>query len=331
VYVLDDHLQPVPIGVVGELYIGGDGLARGYLNRPELTAERFIANPLAGTPGERLYRSGDRVRYRADGNIEFVGRNDDQVKLRGFRIELGEIEATLRRDPQVQDSVVLVREAGAAGKQLVAHVVAEPTVDDLAGRLRDSLKQKLPEYMVPSAFIALAALPLTPTGKVDREALPSPDQQQMNRDGHRVGPRNATEETLASIWCKLLGLDSVSVYDDFFALGGHSLLSIRLLNKIEQTFGRKLPLATLFQAPTINALARMLQEHSPDITRSKFVVIQPNVSRPPLFFVSGSTFKQIISRHMGPDQPFFGFEDFGLDGKRATYIEVEDLAAYYIE
>ena len=331
VYVLDDHLQPVPIGVVAELYIGGDGLARGYLNRPELTAERFIANPLAGTPGERLYRSGDRVRYLADGNIEFIGRNDDQVKLRGFRIELGEIEATLRRHPQVQDSVVLVREAGAAGKQLVAYVVAEPTADDLAGTLRDSLKQKLPEYMVPSAFITLAALPLTPTGKVDREALPSPDQQQMNRDGHRVGPRNVTEETLASIWCKLLGLDSVSVYDDFFALGGHSLLSVRLLNKIEQTFGRKLPLATLFQAPTIDALARTLQEDNPDISWSKLVVIQPNGSRPPLFFVSGSTFKQVISRHMGPDQPFFGFEDFGLDGKRATYVDVEDLAACYIE
>ena len=184
--------------------------------------------------------------------------------------------------------------------------------------------------MVPSAFIMLDAFPLTPNGKVDKRALPAPDLSELSQT-ENMAPRNITEQTLASIWCKLLGLDTVGVYDNFFELGGHSLLSVRLLDKIEKTFGTKLPLAALFQAPTIDALAHTLRDESSDVTWSTLMAIQPNGSRPPLFFVSGSTFKQIISRHLGPDQPFFGFEDFGVDGKRAAYIKIEDLAAYYIK
>ncbi|HED12356.1 MAG TPA: non-ribosomal peptide synthetase, partial [Gammaproteobacteria bacterium] len=197
--------------------------------------------------------------------------------------------------------------------------------------LRHYLKEKVPDYMVPVTFLIMDSLPLTPTGKVDRKALPVPDHQHITRDRGTVGPRNVTEATLASIWCKLLGLDAVSVYDNFFELGGHSLLSVWLLDKIEKTFGRKLPLAALFQAPTIDALARTLHDENPDVKWSTLMAIQPNGSRPPLFFVSGSTFKQIISRHLGLDQPFFGFEDFGVDGKRAAITRVEDLAAYYIK
>jgi amino acid adenylation domain-containing protein len=329
VYILDARLKPVPIGVVGELYIGGDGLARGYLNRPELTAECFIANPLTGTPGERLYKTGDRVRYLADGTIDFIGRTDDQVKIRGFRIELGEIEASLSRHPQVQDSLVMVREE-AGDKRLAAYVVTEQAAENITAALRDYLKETLPEHMVPSAFVMLDAFPLTPNGKVDKKALAVMGLGDFAKT-EIVAPRNITEQTLASIWCKLLRHENVSVLDNFFELGGHSLLAVRLLNNIEKTFGRKLPLAALFQAPTIDGLARILREDAPDFIWSRLMAIQPNGSRPPLFFVSGSTFKQIISRHLGADQPFFGFEDFGVDGERAAYITVEDLAAFYIK
>ena len=330
VYILDTHLKPVPIGVVGELYIGGDGLARGYLNRPELTAECFIPNPLPGTPGEHLYKSGDRVRYLADGNIEFMGRSDDQIKIRGFRIELGEIESTLSQHPQVQDSLVIVREEGAGDKRLVAYVVTDQVAENVTASIRDSLKEMLPAYMVPSAFVTLDAFPLTPNGKVDKKALSTMDMLQSPETAC-VAPRNITEQTLASIWCKLLGRETVSVLDNFFELGGHSLLAVRLLNNIEKTFSRKLPLAALFQAPTIDGLARILRKDDPEFTWSRLMPIQPSGSRPPLFFISGSTFKQIISRYLGDDQPFFGFEDFGVDGERATYITVEDLASFYIK
>ncbi|HZI09664.1 MAG TPA: amino acid adenylation domain-containing protein, partial [Myxococcus sp.] len=254
VYVLDGALQPVPVGVPGELYVGGDGLARGYLGRPELTAERFVPHPLAATPGERLYRTGDKVRWSADGTLEFLGRNDFQVKVRGFRIELGEVEAVLRQAPGVEEAVVVVREDVPGDKRLVAYVVGE-AVESRA--LRAFLEQKLPEYMVPSALVPLPALPLNANGKVDRKALPAPEAPTSDVDTF-VAPRTPTEEQLARIFAEVLGAARVGVHDDFFELGGHSLLATQVVSRIRATLGVELPLGELFSAPTVDALAGRL-------------------------------------------------------------------------
>jgi len=214
VYVLDAHRQPVPVGVAGELYIGGDGLARGYWNRPELTAERFVPDPFSAHPGARLYRTGDRVRYLPDGNLEFLGRLDTQVKLRGFRIELGEIEAVLARQPQVREAVVLLREDTPGDPRLVAYVVpqGEPLV---AADLRAALKQQLPDYMVPAAFVPLPALPLTPNGKIDRKALPAPDAAAYANRAYEA-PVGEVETTLAQIWADVLTLERVGRHDNIW-------------------------------------------------------------------------------------------------------------------
>jgi len=263
VYVLDAHCQLVPIGIPGELHIGGAGLARGYLNRPELTAERFVANPFDDDPNSRLYRTGDVCRWRADGNLDFLGRLDEQVKLRGFRIELGEIETVLNDHPDVAQSVVTLREDRPGDKRLVAYWI--PTAGTVLNfrDLRDHLRSRLPDYMVPAAFVELDALPLTASGKIDRRALPTPDDSRPELETGYVAPRTPVEQQLASIWCDLLGLEEVGVNDNFFALGGHSLLAVRMFARIEKLFGRKLPLAVLFQHGTIGHLAMLLTESSP--------------------------------------------------------------------
>ncbi|MFP2911696.1 amino acid adenylation domain-containing protein, partial [Pyxidicoccus sp. 3LFB2] len=259
VYVLDAHLQPVPVGIPGELFIGGAQLARGYLGRPELTAEKFVPHPFSTTPGERLYRTGDKVRWLADGTLEYLGRFDFQVKLRGFRIELGEIEAALEQHPAVRTAVALVREDMPGNPRLVAYLVpeAELSAQDAAGvsipELRAHLQQRLPEYMVPAAFVTLPALPLTTNGKLDRKALPVPDLTAGGASS--VTPRTPTEELLAGIWCQLLGLPQVGVTDSFFELGGHSLLATQAISRIRSAFQVDLPLRALFEAPTVAALA----------------------------------------------------------------------------
>ncbi|MBZ4336727.1 condensation domain-containing protein, partial [Corallococcus sp. AS-1-12] len=243
----------------GELFIGGEGVARGYLNRPELTADRFIPDGFSSTPGARLYRTGDVVRWRADGMLDYLGRADFQVKVRGFRIELGEIEATLLKHPQVHAAVVLTREDIPGDKRLVAYVVltdgevaAAPSTDDLKGWL----KQHLPEYMVPSALLVLEALPLNTNGKVDRKALPAPVGSELA--AHYVAPRTPTEEQLAALFTQVLHVERVGIHDDFFALGGHSLLATQLVSRVRTTFRRELPLRALFEAPTVAALARRI-------------------------------------------------------------------------
>ncbi|MCY1015549.1 non-ribosomal peptide synthase/polyketide synthase [Pyxidicoccus sp. MSG2] len=258
VYVLDATLRPVPLGVPGELYAGGDGVALGYLGRPELTAEHFVPDAFSTEPGARLYRTGDRVRWRANGTLEFLGRLDGQLKVRGYRIEPGEVEAALRLCSDVRDAVVVAREDGASGRRLVAYVVPTTPGATLASTvLRDFLKQRLPEPMVPSAFVPLEALPLTANGKVDRRALPVPDST-VAEPRPDSAPRTATEELLADLWARLFGLERVGVEEDFFALGGHSLVATRLVAWVRDTFGVELPVRRVFEAPTVSSLATTL-------------------------------------------------------------------------
>jgi acyl carrier protein len=259
-YILDRHLQLVPIRVPGELHIGGVGLARGYLNSPDLTEEKFIPNPFSNDPDSRLYKTGDLCRYLPDGNIDFLGRFDHQVKVHGYRVELGEIEAAMEQSPAVQEVVVLAREDEPGDKRLVAYVVPNeapsPTVSELRPQeLRHFLKQKLPDYMVPSIFVMLDTLPLTPNGKVDRRALPAPDWTRPDLEEAFVAPRTPVEETLAGIWGTVLGLEQIGVYDNFFELGGHSLLATRVISRIRNTFQVELPLRCIFETPTITQLA----------------------------------------------------------------------------
>lgn len=259
IYILDAALQPVPVGVSGELHIGGVGLARGYLQQPDLTAEKFIPHPFGAEPGARLYKTGDLARYLADGNIEFIGRLDQQVKIRGFRIELGEIEAILAQHPAVREAATVVRENGVGEKRLVAYVAAEPRQAPAISELRGFLKQKLPEYMVPSTFVMLDTLPLTPSGKVNRRALPAPDLARPELDKSFIAPRTPTEEVLVGIWAQVLGVERVGIYDDFFELGGHSLLATQIISRMRQTFGVELPLRRLFETPTVTGLAQSVE------------------------------------------------------------------------
>lgn len=268
VHVLNNHLQPVPERVSGEMFVGGAGLARGYLNRPDLTAERFIPNLFSNEPGERLYRSGDLARYQRDGNLEYVGRADHQVKIRGFRIELGEIETVLRQHGAVQEALVIAREDVPCEKQLVSYIVpqlnSEATIsgDQLISELRNSVKEKLPDYMVPSAFVILEALPLTSNGKVDRRALPLPSTQRAGLGNDYVEPQSGLQQTIAEIWQELLNAQRVGIHDNFFDLGGHSLLLTRAHARLESVLNLQFPVLAMFQHPTINTLANFLSPNS---------------------------------------------------------------------
>ncbi len=259
IYMLDRHLQPVPVGVPGELYVGGVGLARGYLNWPELTAEKFIPNPFSTEPGARLYKTGDLARYLSDGHLEFLGRLDHQIKLRGFRIELGVIEGVLGQHPAVHQAVVLAREDAPGNARLVTYVVPSREPVPTTSELHSFLKAKLPEYMVPPAFVLLDSLPLTPNGKVDRHALPAPDQARPELEGAFVAPHTPLELLLAESWQDLLGVDRVSLYDKFFDLGGHSLLSMQVIARVEKQVGLRLhPTDLMFQ--TLGQLAAACEE-----------------------------------------------------------------------
>ena len=335
IYLLDSHLQPVPVGVAGELYIAGAGLARGYLNQPELTAEKFICKSLTQEPETRLYKTGDLARYLPDGNIEFIGRVDHQVKLRGFRIELGEIEAVLGQHPAVAETVVMVREDVPGNKRLVAYVVVNQTSVPTVSQLHQFLKQKLPEYMIPSAIVKLEALPLTPNGKVDRRALLATDTARPELQSAFVAPRDTLELQLAQIWEDVLNIRPIGVTDNFFTLGGHSLLAVRLIALLQQQFGQNLPLATLFLAPTIEHLASTLRQPTDQRQWSPLVKIQSGGSKRPFFCVPGAGGNVIyfyhLARHLGSDQPFYGLQARGLDGEQMPHTQVEDMAAYYIE
>ncbi len=268
-FILDADLQPLPFGVAGELYLEGDGLARGYYNRPDLTAERFIPSPFNEKPGARLYRTGDVARYCPDGNIEFLGRTDDQVKLRGFRIELGEIEWVLTQHPGVRDSVVVARENAAGDKQLVAYIVPMNGEDVGIHELRSFLQEKLSAYMVPSAFVFLDSLPLTPNGKVNRRALPEPDQAKSELEEGFVAPRNPVEQLLVNIWAEVLKTEQIGVCDKFFDLGGHSLKATQVMSRVRNTFQVDLPLRALFEDPTVASLAMRIMQSQTENPQSQ--------------------------------------------------------------
>jgi thioesterase domain-containing protein/acyl carrier protein len=331
-YILDESLNPVPVGVVGELYIGGVGVGRGYLNRPELTAERFVPDPFSGQAGARLYRSGDLGRWRADGNIEFLGRRDEQVKVRGYRIELGEIEAALREQPGVREAVVVVREGMAGDKTLVGYLVLEAEQSPDIAEVRTSVREKLPGYMVPGVLMMLERLPMTPNGKVDRRALPEPVRAEVEE---YIAPGDEIERQLSRILGALLGVERVGVRDNFFELGGHSLLAVRLLTEIEQAFGIRLSLVNLFQEATVEQVAHLIRRQSGPTSWPSVVALQPQGAKPPFFCVHGITGDVLwftnLAQCLAPDQPFYGLQARGLDGIQGPFTELEAMAAYYIK
>jgi amino acid adenylation domain-containing protein len=334
-YILDARGQPVPVGAIGELYIGGEGLARGYLGRPELTADRFIPNPFAASPGERMYRTGDLARYWPDGRVECIGRVDHQVKIRGFRIELPEIEARLAAHPQVKEAAVTARDDGQGDKQLVAYWSARSEANGTGPeQLRCFLAEGLPRHMVPTIFVRLPALPLTPNGKIDRRALPPPDRQARLARHDCPAPRTRMERQLVKIWEQLLGVRPVSIRDDFFALGGHSLAAARLVARIEATTGISIPVSILLSAPTVESLARVLSGEVRSKSGGVLVPFRETGTLPPLFVVAGVGGHVLIFREMaellGDDQPVYGLQGIGLDGRERPLARMEDIAARYI-
>lgn len=327
VYILDHNQEPVPIGVTGELYIGGDGLARGYLRAPELTREKFIPNPFSQPPEgpspqsdqPLLYKTGDLARYFPNGAIEFIGRIDSQIKLRGFRIEPGEIETVLKQHPNVRDALVIAAQNKRAEKTLAAYIVlfadnASPLIE-----LQAHLQKQLPEYMIPSTFTFLDAIPLTPIGKVDLRKLPPPDDSAKSRQQAFAAPQSHTQQQLVTIWEELLHVQPIGIHDDFFQLGGHSLLAARLVDRIEKVFGKNIPLSTLFAGATIAHLAQELQQQQTDSdTRAPLISVQTGGAEPPLFYLHGdwtrSSFYCIkVSHELGPEQPFYILEPYKLD------------------
>jgi amino acid adenylation domain-containing protein len=330
-YVVDRRGQPVPPGVAGELWLGGAGLARGYLGRPDLTAERFVPDPFSSAGGARLYRTGDLVRWLPQGELEFLGRLDHQVKVRGFRIELGEIEAALAAHPEVRAAAVLVWEDQPGDQRLIAYVAGDAD----ANGLREHLRGQLPEYMIPSVFLSLETLPLTPSGKVDRKALPPPGEDRGRQKGTYVPPRDSLELDLVRLWEEVLAFRPVGVRDSFFALGGHSLLAVRLVAGIARRLGRELPLIELFQHPTIESLARSLRAAQPVIQPvSPVVAIQTGGDRRPFFCVhpgGGTVFSYVaLSRHLGPQRPFYGLQAPGIQPGDALDDTIEAMAARYV-
>lgn len=345
IYVLDNvpgpgtPVQLVPIGVPGEVHIGGDGLARGYRGRPDLTEERFIPDPFSDQPGARLYKTGDLARFRPDGSLEFLGRIDHQVKLRGFRIELGEIEAILTQHPAVKQGAVIVREDVPGDKRLVAYWTVKGDAVPTAQELRTFVKGHLPNYMVPSAFVQLDTMPLTPNGKIDRRSLPMPDAAASDRDTACVAPRTDTERQLVEMWETLLNLKPVSIHDDFFDLGGTSLLAVSLISQIQQTFGKDIPLSTLMTSPTLEQLAQVLQPDSAatleTAAKGSLVLIKPGTAATPLFLIHDGDGEILLYRTLAQklktDLPIYGVLPCSRENHPILHTRIPDMARYYVQ
>ncbi|MCP4419681.1 MAG: amino acid adenylation domain-containing protein, partial [Chloroflexi bacterium] len=333
VYLLNDQLQPVPVGVAGEIHIAGIGLARGYLNRPDLTAEKFISNPFANNNGERMYKTGDLGRYLPDGRIEFLGRVDHQVKIRGFRIELGEIEAVLRQHTAVQDVLVLAKDND-GDAQLVAYLLGDAAE---IGNLRPFLSKLLPDYLIPAAFVTLESFPLTPNGKIDRKALPAANGHlQSVMDGAFIAPQDALEFQLSRIWQETLNLPAISTDVNYFEIGGHSLQAVTLFAAIEKKMKVRLPVALLFQAPTILQLAEVMREQGNVVKWSSLVPIQPLGSKTPFFCVHGGAGHVFhyhdLAQLLGTERPFYGLQPIVNETThQSIYTRVEEMASRYIE
>lgn len=331
IHILDERLQPVPVGVIGEIYIGGAGVARGYLNRAQLTAERFLQDPFAAAAGARMYRTGDLGRWRGDGTIDFLGRTDHQVKIRGYRIELGEIEAQLARHAAVREAAVLAREDEQGEKRLVAYLVPrDPAAPPALESLREALAGVLPEYMVPSAFVALERFPLTPNGKLDRRALPAPEAGSQLRRRHEA-PRGELETALAGIWQALLRVQRVGRDDNFFELGGYSMLALDLRGRIESELGVAVSLSALIEAPTVATLAQLIAGRAP---RDSMVRIREGGGGPPLFLVHDGDGETLLYRNLAlrldRRHAVFGLNPRSLPGVPMAHTRIGDMAAYHI-
>jgi amino acid adenylation domain-containing protein len=330
-YVFDRKLQPVPIGVLGELYIGGAGVARGYLNQPDLTKEKFIPNPLVAGSVEYLYKTGDIVRHLADGNIEFLARLDQQVKIRGARVELAEIEAALGEHPDVKEVAVAAQDGGDRSLRLMAYLVPRQGYSTSSAELRAFLKSRLPSYMVPSGFSFLPALPRTPHGKLDRQALSACENTDDPSLSRPNTPRDFIEARLLAIWKDVLAHEDLDITQDFFELGGHSLLAAKLLSRIEADFGQTLSLAFVFQAPTVELMAELLRQPDESLRARAIVPVQANGSRLPLFWVRGGPRFRLLAQKLGSDQPFLGLDlPFADASKFRTPYRLEDIAAYMV-
>ncbi|CAC5339766.1 MULTISPECIES: non-ribosomal peptide synthetase [Planktothrix] len=333
VYILDENQQILPTGIPGELCIAGVCLARGYLNRPDLTAEKFIEVNLLGRT-ERIYKTGDLATWQTDGNIEYLGRIDNQVKVRGFRIELGEIEAVLSQCSDVQTTAVIVREDTPGDQRLVAYVVLTPNSQTTSGELRQFLANQLPAYLVPNTFVILDCLPLTPNGKCDRRSLPVPDDQ-ARKNIQKIAPRNLLESQLTQIWSEVLGISDLGVEENFFELGGHSLLAVRLISCIEQKLGKNLPLTSLFQNGTIASLAQLIAQETTQLTYSPLIPIQSQGNKAPFFAVhpiGGNVLCYAdLARYLGTEQPFYGLQALGLNATEKPLSSIEEMATIYIK
>ena len=335
VFLLDGARQVVPVGVPGEIFIGGPGVALGYHGAPEMTAEKFPQ-----TPHGRLFRTGDRARWLSDGTIEYLGRIDQQVKLRGFRIEPGEIETALQQHPQIRHAAIVVHAEAGTAHSLIAYLVPQSGERVEIAALREFLSDRLPAYMIPSAFVWLDALPLTPNGKLDARKLPPPDAATVATSAAAVAPRNETERGIAAIWARVLGCDAPSVLDDFFTVGGHSLLALRLLGEIRKKFGAEIPARRLFETPTIEGLAAYLSEHAAiSAPAGKFLVPvqRGDPSLPPLFLVAGGWGGEIeflvygeLSRQIDPARPIWGLKARGAGTGDAPHASVAAMAADYL-
>jgi len=339
VYILDEYFNNLTDGSVGEIFIAGDGVAKGYLNRPELTAEKFIDNIFSENPGEKMYRTGDLGKFKENGEIQCLGRIDHQVKVRGYRIELEEIEHALVNQPDIKEAVVIAREDNPGDPRLVAYIVLSSDAEssDLKTQTftwQQALMAVLPEYMVPDDFVQMTAIPITPNGKTDRKSLPKPDYSRVNRSSEYVAPRTDIEKQIAEIWEELMGLYKISIFDNFFTLGGRSLVAVQIMARIEQLTGKRLPLATLFEHSTIEKLALRLNVDAKSISWESLVPIKPHGSKMPLYIVHGAGLNVLLfnalAMNMDEEQPVYGLQAKGLNGIDEPLDVMEEIAANYI-
>ncbi|MBL0343532.1 MAG: enterobactin synthase subunit F [Bacteroidetes bacterium] len=334
IYILDPNYQPLPPGIPGRLFIAGGGLARGYHHREDLTDEKFQILTLAGE-SIRTYDSGDLARFRLNGEIDFLGRIDNQVKVRGYRIELGEIESELMSQPSVKEQIVVAREDVPGDKKLVAYIVLNPGHQEDVNAIKDGLKNNLPDYMIPSVYIFLDQLPLTVNGKIDHKALPVPGKVNHSELFVYEEPKTSLEEVLANIWCSVLGVEKVGRKDNFFELGGHSILGVKMFNEVEKQLGVKIQLSVIFRSSTIEELARLINKEESSKPWSCLVPLQNKGSKPPLFCIhmhNGNVHRwRVLVKHLGTDQPVYAIQPRGLDDKQTPHTTIEEMADYYID